>query len=63
MVLDDKILKIADFGFAKPVGKNVAYTFCGTDDFMAPEILRSVGYTYKVDLWALGVVFYMYPPN
>lgn len=38
----DGYLKLIDFGFAKNVpGKT--YTFCGTPDYMAPEILRYAG--------------------
>lgn len=35
-------------------------TFCGTTCYMAPEIFQKTNYTYKVDIWALGVlIFYM----
>lgn len=34
--------KIADFGLARPIGKdNDAKTFCGTEKYMAPEILNN----------------------
>ena len=69
----DPIVKIADFGLAcylDPTSKGLN-CFCGTDPYMAPEILkmwqnpsslpsvyksRLQRYNQKVDVWALGVV-------
>ena len=60
----DGIPKIADFGFAilKQLSQNQQESLkdfvVGTPLFMAPETLLHNKYTYKTDLWALGVVFY-----
>ncbi|KAJ3271759.1 hypothetical protein HDV01_006367 [Terramyces sp. JEL0728] len=55
-------VKIADFGFAKVVPDRT-WTFCGTAEYIAPEIIKSQGHGKAVDWWALGVlVFEMYPP-
>ncbi|OAR01743.1 hypothetical protein LLEC1_06505 [Akanthomyces lecanii] len=49
-------IKLADFGLAKDIGN--LRTWCGTPDFMAPEILTDDGYTAAVDIWSLGALVY-----
>ncbi|XP_053159120.1 protein kinase C delta type isoform X2 [Hemicordylus capensis] len=53
-------IKIADFGMCKEnvVGENKATTFCGTPDYIAPEILQGLKYTFSVDWWSFGVLLY-----
>ena len=58
----DGHIKVADYGLCKenmPHGQ-VTNTFCGTPEFMAPEILDESGrgYTRAVDWWAFGVLLY-----
>ena len=49
ILIKDGVLKIADFGFAKPLSKTgLTNTYCGTDEFMAPEIHMRGEYNYKV---------------
>lgn len=56
---DRKIIKIADFGFAKIIGNEaLAETLCGSPLYMAPEILLKKPYTSKADLWSVGVMLY-----
>lgn len=33
-------------------------SFCGTVEYMAPELLRGESYSFAVDWWALGILFY-----
>lgn len=50
-------VKLTDFGFAKRI-QDVTWTVCGTPDYLAPEIIRSKGYTRAVDWWGLGVLIF-----
>uniref|UniRef100_A0A673KFA3 protein kinase C n=1 Tax=Sinocyclocheilus rhinocerous TaxID=307959 RepID=A0A673KFA3_9TELE len=53
-------VKIADFGLCKEgmgFGDRTS-TFCGTPEFLAPEVLTDTSYTRAVDWWGLGVLIY-----
>lgn len=61
LLLDsDGYLKMADFGLCKegmgPTDRTS--TFCGTPEFLAPEILTDRSYTRAVDWWGLGVLIF-----
>ncbi|KAH6923573.1 hypothetical protein HPB50_002395 [Hyalomma asiaticum] len=53
-------VKIADFGLCK---EDISFgattkTFCGTPEYLAPEVLEDTDYGRAVDWWGLGVVMY-----
>ncbi|XP_034110976.2 serine/threonine-protein kinase N isoform X12 [Drosophila albomicans] len=61
LLLDtDGYVKIADFGLCKEgmgFGDRTG-TFCGTPEFLAPEVLTETSYTRAVDWWGLGVLIF-----
>uniref|UniRef100_A0A9J8CYP3 protein kinase C n=1 Tax=Cyprinus carpio carpio TaxID=630221 RepID=A0A9J8CYP3_CYPCA len=61
LLLDTEgFVKIADFGLCKEgMGyRDKTSTFCGTPEFLAPEVLTETSYTRAVDWWGLGVLIF-----
>uniref|UniRef100_F6PPJ1 Protein kinase C n=1 Tax=Ciona intestinalis TaxID=7719 RepID=F6PPJ1_CIOIN len=56
----DGHIKLTDYGMCKEgIRKGVnTSTFCGTPNYIAPEILRGEDYDFSVDWWALGVLMF-----
>lgn len=56
----DGHVRLADYGLCKTGMQwhTTTQTFCGTPEFMAPEILLEQPYTWAVDWWAFGVLVY-----
>lgn len=53
------IVKLADFGFARFLNDGVmAGTLCGSPMYMAPEVIMSLQYCAKADLWSVGTIIY-----
>ena len=55
-LLKDDTIKLADFGISKKVSKEDSM-FIGTPVYTSPEIISKKDYSYKADIWSLGVTF------
>jgi len=51
-------LKIADFGWAVHAPSSRRGTFCGTLDYLPPEMVKNNRYHSRVDIWGLGVLLF-----
>merc|ERR1719329_670753 len=51
-------IKLADFGWANMLEGSLRETFCGTLDYLAPEMITGAGHDESVDMWTMGVLLY-----
>lgn len=61
VLLDAKgYIRITDFGLSKQsMGPNEkTYSFCGTPEYLAPEIIKGTGHSRGADWWSLGALLY-----
>jgi len=51
---------LTDFGLSKDLdpSRPEAHTFCGTPEYLAPEIISHKGHSFAVDWWSLGILLY-----
>ncbi|KAK9887804.1 hypothetical protein WA026_000119 [Henosepilachna vigintioctopunctata] len=60
LLLDNQgYIKLVDFGFAKRLqtGRKT-WTFCGTPEYVAPEVILNRGHDISADYWSLGVLMF-----
>ncbi|KAM6969025.1 ribosomal protein S6 kinase alpha-1 isoform 2-T2 [Tautogolabrus adspersus] len=53
-------IKLTDFGLCKEAidHEKKAYSFCGTVEYMAPEVVNRQGHTHSADWWSFGVLMF-----
>lgn len=56
---EDGYIRLADFGLAKIIEQDVEpNSFCGTPEYLAPEMIQGSGHDKTLDWWALGILIY-----
>lgn len=56
---EDGYIYLADFGLARHLESDAqSYSFCGTPEYLAPEIIEKKGHGLPVDWWTLGCLAY-----
>ena len=57
LICADGHLKLTDFGLAKDLTEdNATKSFCGTNEYLAPEVINGKRYSYAIDWWAMGII-------
>jgi len=58
LINDKGIVKLCDFGWCVDVKLGNRVTFCGTYEYMAPEVVKEIPYDFGIDVWSLGILLY-----
>ena len=59
LLLDsDSHIKLCDFGWSVLLDEGKRSTFCGTVEYIAPEIIHKQNYDSSIDVWSLGILLY-----
>ena len=57
LIEEDGYIKLADFGLAKKLEPNSkTFSFVGTPDYIAPEVIKNEGSDFSIDWWAMGIL-------
>jgi len=59
LMCDNSVAKLADFGWCAEIDeRGERNTFCGTWDYLSPEMVNNEPHDHTVDVWAVGVLLY-----
>lgn len=59
LIDQNNILKICDFGWCvEQKDEEQRNTFCGTLEYMAPEMITGIPHDHRLDIWCLGILLY-----
>ena len=51
-------IKLCDFGWSAENNSGSRETFCGTFDYMAPEMILNKPHDFRLDIWCLGILLF-----
>ena len=59
LLFDNNVIKLCDFGWCVKLEEGQQrVTFCGTTEYMSPELVNHEEYSKEIDVWSLGVLLY-----
>ena len=58
LIFDNNICKLCDFGCCVELNGKQRSTYCGTTEYMSPEIINKIKYSKEIDIWSLGILLY-----
>lgn len=57
LMFEGEKVKVTDFGWSAE-SEEIRNTFCGTQEYLAPEMIKGTGHDAKLDIWTLGVLLF-----
>ena len=58
LMFENNIIKLCDFGWCVKLEGHQRGTFCGTTEYMSPELVNHQVYGKEIDVWSLGILLY-----
>ena len=58
ILLFEDCVKLCDFGWCARLDGGNRGTFCGTAEYMSPEMVNKEEYSKDIDIWSLGILLY-----
>ena len=58
LIYENNVIKLCDFGWCVKLEGHQRGTFCGTTEYMSPELVNHQGYGKEIDVWSLGILLY-----